>query len=682
MASKIRLLLTTLMSIVFLVFLVGFVSAYSWENYGASTRMDITNTQFSNIYLPVNDTSISTQYPLASTNGITTQILTREINRSNIIFTQVGTYTKVLNQNLVELFEFNNNGSLQGQNFYSYKASNILTYYGLYSTSNTSILAYRAYDINLITRTASLVEEQNVSFSGETINTNGIKCADTALYFGNTRTCFSYIYNSTATKLYKFWNNGTYATNNYVVYNPTAPSQLPDYIDADNDGRLEYIFWNANNVTLFDDDVRLYQYNRAVTNGATTYAIYDAKFFINDAMNCAFWIWGCVPYTTQTFNIAILEASPTGGYGGGNGASGAWITYVRADGSIYNSVNRKAFFGGATIGDYTQYPSTLNIADMNNDGFEEINVALKQYNQGSFTGNYLYTLNRYGDKIKTNSYGVLGTASGGDIIAVRIDNSDLLNDLYITASGTLFNERTNATISTGFSSPSRYVPTDIDTDGFYEMIGYDSSNKITIYDSNITNQNAVIANITLSPSSNIVVLESLSVTISATDYENDVLYYSVDCGNNESITEDGNQIKSCVYSSVGVYQLIAKVRDIYHSTYSSYTIPIYVTASSQTCNYNGICESGENNINCPNDCFAPIINVTQSETGGIPIPTQLVDTEGNTETGLLPEIYYGILGFLSNTLQPMIIIVFVIIFVFIMLAIGALIRKFADKIGG
>lgn len=116
----------------------------------------------------------------------------------------------------------------------------------------------------------------------------------------------------------------------------------------------------------------------------------------------------------------------------------------------------------------------------------------------------------------------------------------------------------------------------------------------------------------------------------------------------------------------------------------------YYSGALLLCNQNTICESqfNENYTNCPTDCVSPFSNVTTAipdtqqatETGGMPIPSKIVDTT-NYEKGLLPEVYYGTLGFLSNTLQPAIIIIFVIFFVLIILAFGFIIKRIAHKIG-
>ena len=135
----------------------------------------------------------------------------------------------------------------------------------------------------------------------------------------------------------------------------------------------------------------------------------------------------------------------------------------------------------------------------------------------------------------------------------------------------------------------------------------------------------------------------------------------------------------------GIYNFTARVRDNSHLTYNFLSYNIYVNSQGYICNSNSSCDSqfGENNANCPQDC--PIIptnqttNITQAE-GGMAIPTQLVDSN-NMNQGWLPEVYYGTLGFISVTLNPMIILIFTIFIVLIALLIAKLIKKVAHKVG-
>lgn len=116
----------------------------------------------------------------------------------------------------------------------------------------------------------------------------------------------------------------------------------------------------------------------------------------------------------------------------------------------------------------------------------------------------------------------------------------------------------------------------------------------------------------------------------------------------------------------------------------------FYSGAGLICNNNTICESqyNENIYNCPTDCSSQqnqttnqtIPDVQQSDNGGMPIPSKIVDVN-DFEKGLLPEIYYGTLGFLSNALYPAMIVIFVIFVVLIMLAFGFIIKRIAQKVG-
>jgi hypothetical protein len=227
--------------------------------------------------------------------------------------------------------------------------------------------------------------------------------------------------------------------------------------------------------------------------------------------------------------------------------------------------------------------------------------------------------------------------------------------------------------------PSAYcIPADLNFDGFLEVTCSASGSSYMFY-SNVSNQNPTITSVAFDTGTTIAVGTTLYAYVTAYDVEGDGILYIYRCSDTSSFTNaSGSSTGSCVYNSVGDYNFTIGVRDVYHSTYNYFSQIISVTQTGQICNNNGICETGENYNNCPNDCPSPPLNYTQVQ-GGMAIPTKLVDTE-NTEQGLLPEIYYGTLGFFSSVLSPTIILVFAIFFVFIILAIGMIIVRIGKKV--
>jgi hypothetical protein len=233
------------------------------------------------------------------------------------------------------------------------------------------------------------------------------------------------------------------------------------------------------------------------------------------------------------------------------------------------------------------------------------------------------------------------------------------------------------------------IPADVNIDNYQEIIcsGTDGSEGVTIYSTPEANQMPVINSVSFSPSQVVTPNQTLTATISASDFEANTIFYSQRCFIDDTWSvESVNPIQTpCSYSLNGIYNFTARVRDAQHLTYNFLSYDIYVNSQGYICNSNSSCDTnfGENNGNCPQDC--PVIptnetigNTTQV-TGGMAIPTQLVDVN-NENQGLLPSIYFGTLGFLSATLNPMMVLIFAIFIVLIMLLIAKLIKKVAQKV--
>jgi hypothetical protein len=262
--------------------------------------------------------------------------------------------------------------------------------------------------------------------------------------------------------------------------------------------------------------------------------------------------------------------------------------------------------------------------------------------------------------------------AGADYKSLAVFSPSLNQIIIRNSSGVALND-----------NPTHCIPVDFNIDGSLDLVCSDKIKSWRITP-NYVNALPTINTITFSPNTIVSVGTNLEAIISSTDAEGDTKVYAVRCDSGENISVfAGSNILSCVYTTLGNKEMTLFVSDTYHDyengEYAYHTQSISVTSTGITCNNNGICESGESNINCPNDCITSNVTYSQSE-GGILLPTKLVDTEGNTETGILPEIYFGTIAFFSQTLQPMIIVIFLIISVFIILAFGFVIKRVVEKI--
>jgi hypothetical protein len=658
-------------SIIFVFLFLNLVSAHTWTQFGTDYQ-PLTQSQYSSVLGNIENNTISTitygydaentaipYQPLASYLG--------EENKLYLIF-QNGNFLQVYDTNLdliTEIYTLNKGlGNIAVTDFDKNGVTNDIV--GWYRTE-TNNMSFRAYKFE--SNSLSLIHSFNTSFENAS-GVAGVRC--------QAGECYSIIYNVvSAGTNYSL----TLIFNNYTGYTAGAIGKLMGSIpleplakqDINNNGIDDFLVFSKKDVFVIDKNYNiLFNYSIPTTYSNVTFA--GAKFI--RGLNSPYW------------QIAILKdwqysASYTSCLAPLSRSCSRVEVYKLADGSFLWQQDIQV----------TAYIDTtdglgLAIDDYNNDNYDDIfvstrshavsdnlNFAVLKGADGSSLVNRSYTMNpAIANTSYPNSQMVIGNLdydNDKDMVVVAGDNIFLYSPsrqvfLY------------NAT-SIGGSNTRGCIIADLDYNSKNDVI-CSSTSWTKVWFSNYINLNAYITSVSFSPSISIQISIPLYIYINASDFEGDNILYSIKCSNDVNwSSEDGSSVKTCSYSNAGVYNLTIRVRDGYHSTYDAFSQDIIVTETGTMCG-NDICEAGENNVNCPVDCPYVPEQQQSNETGGMPLPTKIVDTE-NTEQGLLPEIYYGILGFLSNTLSPMIILIFVIFFVLIILAIGFIIKKIFHRVG-
>jgi hypothetical protein len=643
------------------------LAEYDWDNFGKSTLIrnsqvptpnSVFNAGVYNLSTSIS-MNLSTNARLINYQPLSTNFQLTDTDPEYLIFPNYN-YIEVLDKNLGLIQEVNSGTVLSQLGLVDFfgtgHPTDIVGVFG----ANATTVSFRVFSFNYTSLTFNKSYEANFTVANsstiagiKTINRNSI-----------------FVLN-TGTNTYSFVNINNSASSEVAIAGDTTPYVDPPIAwDFNNDGLTEYLVYTRDKVLIFDSNGNTVT-NITATGGHVNNFIQSVKVFKPDNSN--------------VYKIALVETINTG--------LSLQVRAIKPDGSSYWSLTPTINGNGISvpIGSLAVISNYAGAGDTNEDLYL---VAFEGNNTASFQRVYAIT-GSTGNVFKSEALDkrLNWTNPSSTFQLASLTTANLNPDVYpefIYARNQMyfiFNLQDNITYVNQNASGNNYyscIPTDINVDSFQEVVC--AGNKgVNLYYSNYINQDSTLVSVSFSPSTFVQINSPLTVYVTATDIENDQLQYNYQCSATTNFTGySSTNSYSCSYSSAGIYNLTILQKDIYQATPTMFSQLITVSTTGAICNNNGTCDSylGETNSNCPNDCTTTQSGSTfQTANGTATIPTQLVDTT-NIQQGLLPEIYYGMLGFFSYILIPLIILVFFIFFVLIILAFGTIIKNIAHRVTG
>lgn len=656
--GKNRLILPVIAVFLFLV--VSMVSAfnpYEWNKYGSGSLTTINMAQDPQAVGSINSSALSINSTFGQNyqdDGTAHQSLVTQFNTNNqsfIVFPN-NNFLQVYDKNLNLYGEIFTNGSAVGQidigDFNHDNLTNDVA--GIWETAS-NIATFKVYTFNPNTHAFSSIFQENVTMAG--FSTTGVRCIS-----GANERCFSYLTNSSggtnSIKFFIFYTNQSHSRGDVVTTSTQLPLEPPNFIDADLNGVLDFalatnekagIHSETTNFTLFQSAVSVstndagIKYTRWVqADGSSTYKLIVGEQFTGTPscttnVRCSkisayrtdtssYWTpVQIINATDGTFALTEIQGIAIRDYDG-DGFDDIWVTASTAtiDGNLRTGKTEFKILKGSSGAVLFGALSPLNI-----------------------TGNYPLSMLTIGRADSDSVFDFVASDANNTVVY-----SSNLNSTLFKTSTTVRNVTNNCVIA------------DASFDTYNDIICSGKAGS-RIYTNNNTNTNPTITSVSYNPSTSISTGTNLIVTITANDADSDSILYSIKCSNADSYgAEDGSNVKSCTYNSEGTFNNTVGVRDIFHGFKTEFSQLIVVSNSTSP----------------------PVSNNGTSTTasGGITLPTELVSTT-NTNTGLFPEIYYGLLAFFSNILSPLIVIVIVFLFVMSFIAVIAFVRVIVNKVG-